>query len=170
MRECWKWVIDWKGFYQVSNAGRVRSVDRVVRHWRGGPSKRKGKILVLSPNKWGYLKVDLSSESVLWPKHIHQLVAEAWIGPCPKGKEVCHGKKGILDNSLSNLSYGTKSENGLDRRRDGTHCGRAVRRSDGKCFTSMTVAGEESGCNFKGIWKVCNSLAHTAGGFGWEYA
>jgi hypothetical protein len=45
---------------------------------------------------------------------VHQLVAEAFLGPCPKGKVVCHGPGGPEDNSASNLFYGDPSENHPD--------------------------------------------------------
>lgn len=51
---------------------------------------------------------------------VHRLVAEAFIGPCPEGQQVRHGPAGKLDNSASNLSYGTQSENNNDKLRDGT--------------------------------------------------
>lgn len=54
-------------------------------------------------------------------------------------------------------------------RRDGTHTGRPVRRSDGIEFISMSVAAEETGCWCQHIWKVCNGRLKTTGGYGWEY-
>jgi hypothetical protein len=53
-------------------------------------------------------------------RNIHQLVAEAFIGPRPDGMVVCHGAAGPLDNSAANLSYGTQAQNMADKRRDGT--------------------------------------------------
>lgn len=92
-----------------------------------------------------------------------------WTGLCPEGMEVHHGPNGIRDNSVRNLSYGSHSANGLDMRRDGTHGGRAVCRSDGKEFQSMAEAAEESGCFQGNICKVCKGKRNTTGGFGWEY-
>lgn len=42
---------------------------------------------------------------------IHQIVLEAFCGPCPDGMEVLHGNGIRTDNRLSNLRYGTRSEN-----------------------------------------------------------
>lgn len=47
--ERWKWVVGYEGSYEVSDLGRVRSVDRVVRGPRGGPKKLVGKVLRPSP-------------------------------------------------------------------------------------------------------------------------
>ncbi len=170
-KERWKWVVGYVGFYEVSDQGRVRSVDRAVRHYRGGPKRLKGKVMKGIPfGRCGHLEVPLCKSGVQRTVRVHRLVALAWIGPCPKGMEVCHGDNGSADNSVGNLSYDTHSANGLDMRRDGTHTGRVVRRSDGVEFPSLNVAVEESGCSSKNIWAVCNGQRNTAGGFGWSYA
>lgn len=48
---------------------------------------------------------------------VHQLVALAWIGPCPLGYEVRHWDGNKLNNSWYNLLYGTKQQNIEDSRR-----------------------------------------------------
>lgn len=65
-----------------------------------------------------YFKVTFHYKTFL----VHRLIAEAFLGPCPEGMEVLHGEKGQKDNTPANLSYGTKSQNQLDRYRDGTMC------------------------------------------------
>lgn len=78
------------------------------------------RILKAAPRSRGhYLAVALRRDNVLRSVYVHQLVALAFIGPCPPGMEVLHGPGGKLDNRLANLHYGTRSENQLDRRRDG---------------------------------------------------
>jgi hypothetical protein len=52
---------------------------------------------------------------------ISNLVLETFASPRPSGQEACHGPGGQLDDSLGNLSWGTRSRNqGADRVRDGT--------------------------------------------------
>ena len=123
MQEVWRPVVGWEGLYSVSDWGRVRSEDRVVPHWRGGTRLQPGRILI--PGSHGYPRLTV----VLWgngkhtTKKVHQLVAAAFLGPCPKGLIVLHGEGGGLDNRASNLSYGTYKKNcGEDRLRDGTLC------------------------------------------------
>ncbi len=167
-REMWRDIIDFEGLYKVSYWGCVKSSDRVVPNNRGGVSKLKGKILrpVLSRS---YLVVVLCKGGKRTNKKIHRIVAEAWLGLCPDGFEVCHGPSGQLDNSVYNLRYGTRSDNQLDKRRDGTDSGRPIRRSDGVEFIRISVAAKETGCNQGNISKVCKGKRKSTGGFGWEY-
>jgi hypothetical protein len=56
-----------------------------------------------------------------------RLVLEAFIGPCPRGKECCHENGDETDDRLTNLRWDTHSANLLDRRRHGTAvCGEAI--------------------------------------------
>jgi hypothetical protein len=167
--EQWRDIPGFEGYYQASDLGQIRSVDRVVPD-RDAPRKLKGRILATQVvGCCGHLRVTLSKHGTHYDRLVHRLVALVWIGPCPAGQECRHGPNGGSDNSVANLCYGTHSENCLDMRRDNTHGGRAVRRDDGKEFISLHVAAEESGSTYKNIWSVCNNRRHTAGGYGWEY-
>jgi hypothetical protein len=92
--------------YQVSNLGRIRSA-------RG--------ILKSSIHASGYTRVGLFKDGVQKKKFLHVLVAAAFLGPKPKGMQVCHspGSK-RSDCELSKLRYGTCAENVADRWIDGT--------------------------------------------------
>ena len=52
---------------------------------------------------------------------VHQLVAEAFIGPRPPGLDVCHRDGNRKNNRPENLRYGTRSDNLADRDLHGTH-------------------------------------------------
>lgn len=166
MNEIWEDVIDYVDIYHVSDFGRVRSLDRVS--CRG--YKLKGSIRKLCPNTYGHLHVNLCKNGKQKTRKVHQLVCEAFIGPCPEGMEVCHGANGKLDNSLTNLHYGTPSENQQDRFRDGTSNNKAVIRGDGREFVSQTEGARVSGCNRSSITACCKGKQKTAGGFTWRYA
>ena len=51
---------------------------------------------------------------------VHQLVAEAFLGPCPQGMEVCHNDGDRANNKLENLRYDTRKANHADKRVHGT--------------------------------------------------
>ena len=112
MAEQWRPVKGCEGLYEVSDQGRVRSVDRVVQT----PSKTlhyKGKILKsVSVNKYGHQGIKLGSYR---RGLVHVLVAEAFLGKRPCGQEVRHLNGDPSDNRVTNLTYGTRSENQRDQ-------------------------------------------------------
>ena len=132
MHEQWRPIQGYEGLYEVSDKGRVRSLDRVV-VTRGGITRRiRGRVLSMKKNHdGGYVQVNLcSTNGVRRHVYVHALVLEHFVGPRPDGMESCHGVNGPSDNSLTNLSWGTPSSNNLDKQRDGTdrnvnktHCG-----------------------------------------------
>lgn len=80
----------------------------------------KGKILKLLATKAGYLKVLLSMNGRSINKMVATLVAEAFLGPRPKGLLVLHNDGNAKNNSVRNLRYGTQKENMQDSMRHGT--------------------------------------------------
>jgi hypothetical protein len=120
MQEVWLPVVGWEGSYEVSDLGRVKGLDRFVAHSRWGRQRVRGRILKLTLNGDGYRVVALYKNKLGPVRPVHQLVAEAFIGPCPEGLQVLHGSKDRADNRACNLSYGTAKDNAADRFRDGT--------------------------------------------------
>lgn len=127
--ERWLPVASYEGWYEVSDHGRVRSLDRTVDEARGRSVRHKGKLLALQWNTArsgkGYWVIRLYKNSAGETKYVHRMVLDAFVGPCPEGMESRHGPNGSIDNNLSNLSYGTRHQNSLDRVRDGTHNNRS---------------------------------------------
>ena len=105
--EVWKDIEGYKGIYQVSDAGRVRSVDRI--NSRG--YKRKGIILKLQDGNRGYKTVGLCKDGVMKSHLVHRLVAVAFI-PNPENKpEVNHTEGNKPDNRACKLEWCTAAEN-----------------------------------------------------------
>ena len=78
MKEIWKPIKDYEGYYEVSNFGRVRSLDRYVQHY----SKHRfyqGKILAENEYPNGYKYVNLSKDGKHKTILIHRLVAIAFL-------------------------------------------------------------------------------------------
>lgn len=119
--EVWKPVVGYEGYYEVSNLGNVKSLDRLVRSKNNVVKKLKGKKTKTINGSNGRIQVMLWRNNTQKMKYVSHLVAEAFIGPRPEGLEVLHGEQGVSVNTPENLSYGTKSKNmGEDRLRDGT--------------------------------------------------
>lgn len=122
----WRDIPGWEGLYQVSAAGDVRSVQRIIyaRNRNGVIAGRRfnGRLLKPNPNiRSGYLTVTLSSPTNRAQcAYVHDLVALAFLGEKPAGLEVCHGDGARQNNRLENLRYGTRRENSADRRLHGT--------------------------------------------------
>ena len=65
----------------------------------------------------GYMRVELSGGI---RRHVHQLLLETFVGPCPEGMETRHLNGNGMDNRLDNLCWGTAVENAADRVEHGT--------------------------------------------------
>ncbi len=111
MPEIWKPIPGFEDRYEVSNQGRVRSIDRRVRlvaHGKETTRLARGRLLRPGLCRSGHLSVALGKGN---SRLVHQLVLEAFVGPRPARQEVLHLNHNPKDNQLSNLRYGTRSEN-----------------------------------------------------------
>lgn len=118
MIEEWRPVIGHEGKYEISNWGRVRSLSRWVPRIRPDRSDTRmwcrGKVLAPRFCSSGHAGVQLTLGEYA---QIHRLVLEAFVGPCPPGKECLHDDGDEANNQLGNLSWGTRQKNLLDRKR-----------------------------------------------------
>lgn len=116
--EDWKPVTGYEGFYEVSDCGGVRSLDRKVNAPHGVRSAR-GRVLAQSPDADGYHLVALSMGGNVTTQKVHHLVLNSFCGPCPDGME-CRHKDGIKNhNHISNLDWNTRERNCTDRQLHG---------------------------------------------------
>lgn len=106
--EEWRDIPGREGLYQVSNLGRVKSLDRFLVTKTGSQRKHKGKILKPRKNgKYGYLGVYLGRDE---QRYVHRLVAEAFLKLEP-GLEVDHLDGDVANNSVGNIRVMTHAEN-----------------------------------------------------------
>ena len=119
--EEWRPVSGYEGLYEVSSLGRVRSLPRVweqvSKHGTLHKHTSSGRTLKPGLTRQGYPSVVLGRRRT---RLVHRLVAEAFLGPCPAGKEVRHLDGTRTNNTISNLAYGTRSENIADAKLHGT--------------------------------------------------
>lgn len=112
--EFWKDIPGYEGIYQVSNYGRVKSLDRTIEKTNGEVHHLTGKILNINVRK-----DDGTNLVYLWKNNkghtflLHRLVASCFI-PNPENKpEINHIDGNRSNNSVTNLEWVTRSENML---------------------------------------------------------
>lgn len=124
--ECWLPVVGWEGYYEVSDHGRIRSIDRIMMRNNGSPFTVRSTII--KPNRkrkrTGHTAVHLyrdgrETRAVML---VHRAVMEAFKGLCPPGLECCHNDGDATNNHVDNLRWDTHKANGEDAVRHRTHC------------------------------------------------
>lgn len=196
MEEVWKDVIGYNGLYQVSNLGRVRSLDRIIKNNYAGTIIRKGRILKGYFNKKGYHEVTLSKDSKSYCFSVHQLQMLAFV-PNPKNYPMVNHKDenpsnnfiwvnpdGSVDLEKSNLewcdakynvNYGTGIERNRQKQINGVFSKPVLQyKKDGtfiKEYPSTMEVERQTGYNNSNISKCCTHKRHynSAYGFIWEY-
>ena len=111
--EIWKDIQGYENLYQVSNLGRIKSLDRKVKVGikNNDIVLHKGKILKLNQKRNGYLSVDLSKEGIVKTISVHRLVAIAFIPNVDNKMQVNHINAKKYDNRVENLEWCSYEEN-----------------------------------------------------------
>lgn len=110
-KEKWKYIEGFRGIYQVSNLGNVRSIDRVIKCKNGAKKVVKGQILSSRDDNKGYNQVDLYKNGIRTTIKIHRLVAIAFLKNPNNLPVVNHINSLRNDNRVENLEWVTFSEN-----------------------------------------------------------
>lgn len=115
--EVWKDIIGYEGYYQVSNRGSVRSLDREVPLVSATTSpylkKRKGKKLSLCPTANGYYTVGLYKNNKGVHHSVHRLVAKHFLSETAETVNHKNGDK--TNNCVENLEWCSQRENTIHR-------------------------------------------------------
>lgn len=106
--------------YAVTNNGRVFSCKKTGKN--NNPNLGYWRELSRISEKSGHLKVALMDDGIRKDRKVHQLVLEAFVGPCPAGCECLHRNGDESDNQVDNLRWGTRKENIDDQFRHQTFC------------------------------------------------
>lgn len=176
--EIWKPIPGYEGLYEVSNKGRVKSLERDIIDKNGKKYHRKERILKSLPDGNGYFQVCLHDNKGESKRlRVHRLVAEAFI-PNPDNKSQINHKNEIkTDNCIDNLEWVTAKENS----NYGTHNERVAKAGyrsvaqyteDGnlvKVWSSLKRAGCSLGICYQNISAAARGVYKTSGGFVWKY-
>lgn len=167
--EEWKDIKGYEGIYQVSDLGRVRSLDRLSANGR----RLKGQFLKPYKSRGGYLQVELCKDGKGKPFYVHQLVATAF---CPNPDNLpfvnhCNERKD--DNKAFNLdwcsakennNYGTRNQRALKSIRKRVRC-----IETGIVYESVSEAAKAIGITQGALSNCLAGRTKTCGGYHWEY-
>jgi hypothetical protein len=117
--EEWRPVPGWEQFYEVSNRGRLRSMDREVSCGGGRRRVIKGRLRLLQIVR-GYRHVILEDGDKKKNEYVHRLVLLAFRGQPKPGMQGCHNDGQKFNNHLDNLRWDTLASNKADMVRHGT--------------------------------------------------
>lgn len=172
VNEEWKDIPEFEGYYQVSNLGNIRSVDRFDTQgvfWKSQPIKDH-------PNRMKYRRVNLAKDGKTTHYLVHRLVAMTFLPNPNNYPEVNHKDEIPWHNNVENLewctskyncnygNHGKRISNGLSKPVVGINIkdGRVVR------IKSATEAGRR-GFSGEAIWKVVSKKGVSHAGYYWVY-
>ena len=113
MKEIWKDIKGYEGLYQVSNLGRIKTLekDAICNNNNGVTRKVKEKILHPSISNKGYMHITLRNGNIKCTKRVHRLVAEAFIPNPNKYPIINHKDCDKTNNCIDNLEWCTYQYN-----------------------------------------------------------
>lgn len=188
MKEEWKDITGYEGLYQVSDQGRVKSIDRQTNNRWGTLTPILGKHLKPLKQPNGYVIVWLSC-GTRKPFSIHRLVASAFIPNIENKPQVNHIDGIKTNNNVDNLEWCTPSENTIHAMQTGLidpenarqgyikmgqTNSRNVLQLDKATSEIIAVWASSEDCGRNGfnsshVWSCCNGDRKTHAGYIWNF-
>lgn len=191
MEEIWKDISGFEGYYQVSNLGRVKSIDRRVKSGKGNGRISYGRIKQPSINNKGYFMHKLNRNCKQYNFLLHRLVAQAFIPNPNNYPEIDHMDGNPQNNNLENLRWVTHKENSnteirkkrlSDSHKKEKHVRWGKFGKDNPCSKSIAcyknnvlikkydsyTQAEKEGFSRKGIYRNVNNITSSYKGYIWK--
>ena len=170
MEEIWKGlsgIVENGENYEISNFGRIRSIDRITTFKDGRKKFEKGKILKPCKNTKGYLQIKLYKNGKYKTNRIHRLVALAFI-PNPNNLyEINHKDECKENNNVNNLewcdtsynaNYGTRTKRSIKKLKEKNHYDKIAKISakvNGKSVIQINKETNKIVNKFDSLRKAC---------------
>ena len=172
-KEVWRDIVGYEGYYQVSDQGRVKSLERKNSYGR----TVKERILKPAVKPTGYVEVNLYAGGKQKALTVHRLVCQAFHENPDNKSDVNHINENKTDNRACNLEWCTRKENcnhGSRNERVAKALSKPVGQytSDGelvKIWPSAIEVQRQAGFNHGYICETANGKNKQAYGFIWEY-
>lgn len=181
--EIWKTIPELPN-YQVSNLGRVKSLERKVKKWNGFRTVRE-RILKPRKKRNGYLQLLLSNEGIRKTVLVHRLVCDAFLKNPLNLPQINHINEIKEDNRLENLEYcdarynnnfGTRNKRAgisISKAKKGVfntkHSKAVICIETGEIYPSLSEVHRQFGFSAGHICDCCNGKRNICGGFHWKY-
>ena len=171
--EIWKEIKNYENLYEVSNYGKIKSINRIIKRGKNGNIPIKERILKSSINVSGYKTVALSKNNKKKIIPIHRLVAQTFISNPKNLPCVNHKDENKLNNCVDNLEWCTvKYNNNYGSKRN--KISKKVIQYDKnkniiKEWNSIIDVQRISNINNSNIVQCCKGKRKRAGGYVWEY-
>lgn len=192
MKEIWKDIPNYEGYYQASNLGKIRSLNRKVNCGITSNKQvlRKGKVLCAHPNLRKYLTVVLSINNKQKTFTVHRLIAKTFIPNPNNYPQINHIDGNKNNNCVNNLEWCTSKQNikhSWDNKLSKTYIhpkGKLTKYSATLCkkvdqfdlqnnfiktFKSISEASRIMNCSVSNIKDCCHKKQKTAKGFIWKF-
>lgn len=189
MEEIWKPIKGYEGLYEVSNYGKIKSLNRKIKNKNNKIIILKEKILKPAPIKTGHLNVILSKNNIKKHCYVHRLVAEAFIKNPKKLPFINHKDENPKNNYVNNLEWCDAQYNNTY----GTFIERRVKNTDFakrsltankyqlkvvqldlknniiEIYNSLTEASQKTNTQLSKICSCCKGKRKTSNGYKWQY-
>lgn len=181
MNEVWKDIEGYEGVYQISNFGKIKSLERSLRRSNGVIQTRNERLLRQSENMFGYLMVTLHLENSKKTIAVHRLVAKAFVTQKKGCIEVNHIDGNKQNNMADNLEWCTRKQNvdhsfdkGLRRTKGTPYHYRGVIQKDKNgdiihVYKTIISASRATKVCTASIISAAKGVTRSAGGYLWEY-
>lgn len=177
--EVWKAVVGYEGFYEVSNMGRVRSLDHITsnRLFKGKIMTQSNKLEQNNRHSFPYKSVKLTKNGKGKMRLVHRLVAEAFIPNRDNLPFINHKDENPSNNNVDNLEWCTPKYNvsygGLPQYLSEVN-GREVMQFSLKGefitkYNSLQKAQQSTNIDASNIMRACRGEQRHAGGFKWRF-